>query len=85
MPKKKAIKELNVLFYHLGEDDSLLIEPDDTRPALKAFKRWRHISVNRRNTYYDKIAQLYVFKEDGAQLIRSLRSLGFHLIEGLLE
>jgi len=84
MSKKRA-KMVNALFYHLAEDNSLLIEPDSTRPALKAFKRWRHISVNRRNTYYDKIAQLYVFKEDGATIIKSLRSVGFHLIEGLLE
>lgn len=82
---KRKMKEVNALFYHLAEDDSLLIEPDDTRAALKAFKRWRHISVNRRNTYYDKIAQLYVFKENGAKLIRSLKSLGFFLVEGLLE
>lgn len=82
---KRNMKEVNALFYNLLEDDSLFIEPDDTRAALKAFKRWRHLNVNRRNTYYDKIAQLYVFKENGAKLVKKLQRAGFLMVEGLLE
>ena len=78
-------KFVNQVFVQVLEDDSLLVEVDDTRAALKAFKRWRHMNISRRNTYYDKIAQLYVFKEDGKKIVTALRRAGFHIVEGLRE
>jgi len=80
---KQQTKTVNTLFIELLEDDSLLIEVDESRAALKAFKRWRHLNADRRNTYYDKIAQLYVFKEGGASLVKALRSAGFFVVEGI--
>lgn len=79
----KRMKAVNTLFIELLEDDSLLVEVDESRAALKAFKRWRHLNANRRNTYYDKIAQLYVFKEDGAKLVKALHRAGFFVVEGI--
>jgi len=84
MSKRKP-KMVNVLFYNLLEDDSLLIEPDDTRAARKAFKRFRHLKTHRRNRYYDRTAQLFVFFENGKKILAKLRSAGFHLVEGITE
>lgn len=84
MPKRKP-KDVNQLFYVLLEDDTLLIEPDDSRAALKAFKRWRHLNTSRRNRYYDSTAQLYVFKDYGKEILAGLRRAGFHLVEGITE
>ena len=78
-------KLVNQLFYEVLKDDSLLIEPDDSVATLKAFKRWRHRNTRRRNTYYDKAAQLYVFKEGGKKLVKALQKAGFHLVEGISE
>lgn len=82
MPKRK-LKAANLLFFSLLEDDILLIEPDDTRAARKAFKRWRLLNTNRENRYYDSTAQLFVFRENGKKILVKLRSAGFDLAEGI--
>ena len=80
---KRKTKDVNLLFYNLLDDGSLLVEPDDTRAARKAFKRFRHLKTHRRNRYYDRTAQLYVFVENGKRIVAKLRSAGFHLVEGI--
>lgn len=80
---KRNLKDVNMLFYNLLDDGSLLVEPDDTRAARRAFKRFRHLKTNRRNRYYDRTAQLYVFPENGKVILAKLRRAGFHLVEGI--
>ena len=82
---KRKVKDVNLLFYNLLEDGSLLVEPDDTRAARRAFKRFRHLKTNKRNRYYDSTAQLFVFFENGKKILAKLRSAGFHLVEGITE
>lgn len=81
----RQTKDVNQLFFEVLDDDSLLIEPDDSVAALKAFKRWRHRNTRRRNTYYDKAAQLYVFKQDGKKIVRLLEKAGFLMVEGISD
>ena len=82
---KRKTKDVNLLFYNLLEEGSLLVEPDNTRAARRAFKRFRHLKTHRRNRYYDRTAQLYVFIENGKKILAKLRSAGFHLVEGITE
>lgn len=79
---KRKLKDVNMLFYNLHEG-ILLVEPDDTRAARRAFKRFRHLKTHRRNRYYDRTAQLYVFPENGKEILTMLRKAGFHLVEGI--
>ena len=82
---KRKMKDVNLLFYNLLEDGSLLVEPDDTRAARRAFKRFRHLKTDRRNRYYDRTAQLYVFLENGKKILADLRKAGFHLVAGITQ
>ncbi len=60
---------------HIVEgDDKLLIEPTDDK-AYKHYKRWAYQNLNKRNVYYDKIADLYVI-----DLAKSDKTIGGELI-----
>ena len=80
---RRIQKTVNTIFIELLKGDRLLVDLDESRAALKAFKRWRHLNTKRRNSYYDKGAQLFVFKENGAKIVDALRKAGFHVVEGI--
>lgn len=80
---RRVQKTVNTLFVELLKDDRLLVDLDESRAALKAFKRWRHLNTRRRNSYYDKGAQLFVFKAKGAEILKALGKAGFHIVEGI--
>ena len=83
MSNRAKPKNVNTLFIELLRGDRLLVELDESRAALKAFKRWRHLNTRRRNSYYDSGAQLFVFKAHGKDIIAKLRKAGFHIVEGI--